>query len=278
VRRKIEFERYDAVFTRDAFLVRSGFFYEMHDVRKGPFQRSALKRAAGVVCITKGLAEYCKKTGLEENKIMVAPDAVDLRKFFVAEDKKACRAKLGLPINKKIILYAGHLYAWKGADVLAKAASLLSSDALAVFVGGTDSDIVLFRKKFGSDQRIIIAGRQPHDLIPYYLKAADVLVLPNSAKEDISRLYTSPLKLFEYMASGVPIVASDLPSLREIIDESSAFFAKPDDPRSLAETLKRVLEDPTGAARGAETALSVVGRYDWDSRAARIISLITSLS
>ena len=71
----------------------------------------------------------------------------------------------------------------------------------------------------------------PQD-IPQWLSVADVAVVPNSAKETISREYTSPLKLFEILAAGVPLVCSDLPSLRETVDESMALFAKADDSES----------------------------------------------
>ncbi len=276
ISRQFDLNAYDAIYTRDEILVRSGCFFEMHDVRKSGFQKRALKRAEGIVVISNGLAEYCKSVGIDSSKIIVTPDAVDVNEFHIALDKTECRKKLGLPLDKKLVAYSGHLYSWKGADVLARAAESLPDDSLAVFVGGTDRDIESFKKEFGSNQKILIVGRKPHDVIPYYLKAADVLVLPNSAKQDISRLYTSPLKLFEYMASGTPIVASDLPSIREILNDSNAVFAKPDDSADLSAQISELLRDPNKAARLSAQAQKDVAAYSWSARASKIVDFIRS--
>lgn len=272
-KKALDFGSFDAIYTRDDLLVDSGCFYEMHDVRS-ELQRRALRRAKGVVTISKGLAHYCISSGVDFKKICVAPDAVDLSEFSINEDKSACRKKLGLPLDKRIALYAGHLYSWKGADVFARAAESLPDDSLAVFVGGTDRDLVSFRNQFGSNPKVQVLGRKPHDLIPYYLKAADILVLPNTAKEDISRLYTSPLKLFEYMASGTPIVASDLPSIKEILNDSNAVFAKPDDSTDLAAQITKLFSDSTTASRISSQALKDAQAYSWSSRANKIADFL----
>ena len=83
------------------------------------------------------------------------------------------------------------------------------------------------------------------------------------------------MKLFEYMASGVPIVASDLPSLREVLDESSCYLCKPDNPESLAKTIKEALIDQNMAQNKAKNALAKVREYTWSKRA-EMISLFIS--
>ena len=105
-----------------------------------------------------------------------------------------------------------------------------------------------------------------------YLRAADVLVLPNSAKKEVSKTYTSPMKLFEYMASSVPIVASDLQSLREVLDDSTCYFFISDNSESLATVITKALKDlqaPAKAARPHEK----VQRYTWGNRAESILKL-----
>jgi len=265
----VAYSRDEAVFSRISSLKQKAF-YEMHDVRKSRNQAEALRSSAGIIAISKGLKDYCISQGIDESKIIIAPDAVDADEFKVKESREEAREKLGLPRTKKIVLYSGHLYSWKGADVLAEAARELGNDTLTVFVGGTPWDIDAFKKKYGNDEKIMIVGQKPHSEIPLYLKAADVLALPNSAKEDISRLYTSPIKLFEYMASGTPIVASDLPSIREILDEKAAIFARPDDADSLAKAIKYSLENISKAVILSNRALEEVKKYSWKERAKSI--------
>jgi glycosyltransferase involved in cell wall biosynthesis len=104
--------------------------------------------------------------------------------------------------------------------------------------------------------------------MPLWQKAADVLVLPNTAKEEISARYTSPMKLFEYMASGTPVVASRLPSIVELTGEQRATLVEPDDPQALASGIKSVLAG--GEARSAH-ALAWVRDHAWQERAVRIL-------
>jgi len=94
-----------------------------------------------------------------------------------------------------------------------------------------------------------------------------VIALPNSAREEISARFTSPLKLFEAMASRRVIVASDLPSLREVLrDGENALLVRPDDTASLAAGLRRALDDVELSARLAKTAREEAGPFDWARR------------
>jgi glycosyltransferase involved in cell wall biosynthesis len=124
-----------------------------------------------------------------------------------------------------------------------------------------------------------LQGFVPPTQVPTYLAAADVLVLPNTAKAAISRLYTSPLKLFEYMAAQRPIVASDLPSLRDILTpQHNAVLVTPDDPTALAAGIAQVLADPHLAERLTRQAAEDVKQYSWEQRATRIWQFIQSAS
>jgi glycosyltransferase involved in cell wall biosynthesis len=109
----------------------------------------------------------------------------------------------------------------------------------------------------------------PADVAPY-LKAADVLVLPNTATL-VSRTYTSPLKLFEYMAAGRPIIASDLPAFREVLrDEENALLVPPENPEALASAAVRLIRDPELSERLARRAFDDVEAYSWAKRAERL--------
>jgi glycosyltransferase involved in cell wall biosynthesis len=254
-----------------------GFFHRLLFM----FHRRIWNRSGMIVVTTGFIKEEIGRAGVRADKIAVEPDGVDLAKFDLQIEKQAAREKLGLPHDKKIIMYTGHLYDWKGVQVLAEAAGELGPECLVVFVGGTVQDVDAFIAKNGGRKNIAILGQKPHTDMPLYLKAADVLVLPNSAKSSISKYYTSPLKLFEYMASKVPIVASDLPSIAEILNDQNSVLVLPDDAAALAKGINRVLHAEESGRAIARRAFSDVQKYTWEQRAARIIKLfkkITSLS
>ncbi len=256
-------------------------FWEAHDLPGGRLARAGLRallpRLAGVVAISEGLACDLAALGLPRERVLVAPDAVDLSRFGALPSKAAARARLGLPAEERMVVYTGHLYAWKGAHTLALASRYLPDGTRVYVVGGTPADEQAFRV-FVAQERLAtvrVVGYVAPAEVPVWLAAADVLALPNSARETISARYTSPLKLFEYLAAGRPIVASDLPSLREVLAHGrNAFLVAPDDAAALAHGISTVLADAALAARlAAEARRSVEGRT-WEARARRIIDFV----
>ncbi|HEY4501958.1 MAG TPA: glycosyltransferase [Candidatus Paceibacterota bacterium] len=213
--------------------------------------------------------ELNKKFGVPEQKIIMERNGVDVAQF-APQDRSQARQSLGLPTDAHMAVYTGHLYAWKGVDTLARAAGHLK-DIEIYFVGGTLDDIVRFKEQYGAVQTIHIVGQVPHAQVPLWLAAADVLILPNTKNVEISAHYTSPMKLFEYMASGRPIVASLIPSIAEVLSEDAAFFVPPDDPAAMARAISKVLSEPREAESRASRAQSAVLEYSWIRRAQRLI-------
>ena len=118
--------------------------------------------------------------------------------------------------------------------------------------------------------RITFTGLLPPPDVAARLREADVLILPNRPSA-ISTDFTSPLKLFEYMASGRPIVASDLPAFREILrDGENALLVEAGNPQALVAGITRIKDDPALAARLARQAAADVRDYTWPRRAARL--------
>lgn len=246
--------------------------WETHMGHDNFFIRALIRRNVPIIAITGGLRNLYVSSGAKN--ISIFSDGVDLKQFQIRETRLEARKQLGLPVDGKIVMYTGHLYSWKGADVLAEAAKKLGDDVRVIFVGGTENDVASFKDKFGQKKNIMILGNRPHREIPMYLRAADVLVLPNSAKEKISRLYTSPMKLFEYMASGTPIVASNLPSIREVLNENNAIFVIPDSPEDMARGLVAMLVETQGKSTLSKQALIDVEQYSWQKRAQNILAFI----
>ncbi len=226
------------------------------------------KRADGYVTITGALRDELEsRFGARQNVVVVA-DGVRLPP-----------AAPSAPIrhDPPVVGYAGHLYPWKGVDVLLNAIASLR-DVRALVVGGLEAEPDLERTRarartLGIQDRITFTGAVPPSQVPARLAEMDILVLPNTATH-ISARYTSPLKLFEYMAAGRPVVASDLPALREVLrDGDNAVLVEPGDSERLAAAIVRLLDDRRLAMRLATTAWNDVQAYSWDQRAARLEAL-----
>ncbi|HVU80073.1 MAG TPA: glycosyltransferase family 4 protein [Candidatus Paceibacterota bacterium] len=281
VARRLAREREGALYSRDelvlalaSFFIKLPLAFEAHEGRMNWAVRRAASRGRFVTVISRGLKGFFEAHGIAGARIEVLPDGVDFERFAGAPPS-TMRQELGIHADEPLVLYTGHLYAWKGADSLAQAARYLPQVTFA-FIGGTQRDLKDFKGIYGSLRNVRLLGWRPHAEMPGHLSAADVLVLPNSGIEDISRLYTSPLKMFEYMAAGKPIVASDLPSIREILDEATAYFTPPDDPEALARVIGAVLADPAGARRRGQAAQQGAKAYSWRERAKKLIADLAS--
>ena len=232
------------------------------------------QEADGYVTITAALKEELEgKFGTRSRTVAVIPDGV---RIVRSEDHALRHVVQDAP---RVVAYAGHLYRWKGVDVLLESLARLP-DARGLIIGGHPAEPDLARtqsvaQRLGIEDRVTFTGLVEPARVPELLARADILVLPNPASA-ISTRYTSPLKLFEYMAAGRPIVSSDLPSIREILrDNVNALLVAPGDPIALASAIDRLLRDPALAARLARTALDEVPSYSWQRRAERLETLFT---
>ena len=278
------FDRADIYYSRDVLTLgflsffKKNLYLEIH--QKAKLVRLAgllFNRINGLIVITSYLKDFFTKLGVPEGKILVAPDGVDLGMFDNSLSKGEARKQIGIPTDEKVVCYTGHLYSWKGAHVLARSAKYLK-EAKVYFVGGTPDDIQNFRKFIRENDlsNIVIVGHVPPSNVPQYLAASDVVVLPN-IQEGWS-YSTSPLKLFEYMASRRPIVASDLPVIREVLNHGNAILVEPGNPEALAEGICVVLDNEELADRIVEKAYSEVYQYTWLMRAKGILEFIKERS
>ena len=264
----------DVVYSREElsliFLkkIPSTIVYEAHKFSflKRPLYGLLLRRKARIIALTEGLKREFTNLGFSERDVIVAPDGVDFNKFAINVSKAEARTKIGLPLDKKIALYSGSTLRWKGLDTFERASKFLP-DINFVVVGGNYT---------GVKENLHYLGYQLHSKIPFYLKSADILVLPNKKDERISRLYTSPMKLFEYMASGRPIVASSLPSIKEVLDHETSVLVKPDDPQALAEGIKIILQNNDLAEKISANAFQKVNNFTWQARVDKIIRFISN--
>jgi glycosyltransferase involved in cell wall biosynthesis len=254
---------------------------EIHDISRGverqfvhwASRQSSIKL---IVAVTESLrADFVKQFNIPSEKTLTLPNGVELERFSCSITKESARQQLGLAQDGALVVYTGKVSPEKGVDTLVKAAAWLQ-DVQIVIVGGTAStneQLRLLVDEIGIGNVKLVEFVPPSE-IALYLKAADVLVSPQSAKYAHST-YTSPLKLFEYMASGRPIVASRLPILQEILaDGQNALLYAADDAVALAEAIKRLFTEEQLGRKLSEQALQDVQRYTRMHRAERILQFM----
>lgn len=257
---------------------------EVHGHPKDPAQQPAFESLAGiaerpalrgVVTVTDYLRNQYAGLGIPEAKLRVWSDAVDPSAFRELPPREQARQRYGLPLDRPLALYCGHFYEEKGAPCLVDAAAL-APEVTFCLVGGTPRDTAALRQRAQGRRNVRFEGFVPNRLVPEYLAAADVLLLPNSARFDHARA-ASPLKLFEYMAAGRPIVATDIPALAEWLrHDENAWVVEPDSPRALAEGVRALLRDRARAERILERARRDVESCTWERRAREILEQFSS--
>jgi glycosyltransferase involved in cell wall biosynthesis len=242
------------------------------------------RAADGYVTITAGLRNELARRFGSRSHIEVIPDGVrppsPLRGFDEtgrADDEQARPGAADFTIG-----YAGHLYPWKGVELVLEAVAALP-DTRALIVGGHDKEPDLARVKAFAAQldcasRVTFTGLIPPGEVAARLRECDVLTLPNPASA-ISSAFTSPLKLFEYMASGRPIVASDLPAIREVLrHEENALLVQPGNPQALVAGIARIKDDAALGRRLAAQARLDVREFTWARRAERLEVLFATIT
>ncbi|MCB9915504.1 MAG: glycosyltransferase [Planctomycetes bacterium] len=258
-------------------LVRRGHratFLEVHRVPGGATRRrwllEACAGARGVVAISGGVRDDLVALGVDAAALTVAHDGYEAARFADLPSRAEARRALDLPQDAVVVVYTGGLLAWKGVDLLVEAAAQ-RPELRVVVAGGMDADVAALRPAAERAGNVRLDGFQPPERVALYLAAADLGVVPNRSTPAISARYTSPLKLFEAMAVGLPLVVSDLPSMRDVLAEDEALFVAPDDAGALAAGLAR-LAGTRPCARLAERLRARAPEATWDARAARLLA------
>lgn len=229
-------------------------------------ERFLYKNADGIICTTDEAKKMICEHSSTPVPIEVIPNAA---RFLGCEIKK----------DKDGILYLGQLYPRKGVDVLIKALQYLPDRRLIIVGGNKENDVLRVKKltsELGVSDRITFTGYVIPKEIGKYFSQAAVGVIPII---DIYRTqFTSPMKLFEYMAAKIPIVASDLPAIREIVENGkTAILVKPGDPKALAKGIEKILNDKNLAKNIAEKAYEKVQHFTYEKKASRIIEFLEEI-
>ncbi len=233
----------------------------------------------GLVTIHEKIAKEHAKRGIPENKLLVLEDGVDLTRFKIKDDKATWRRKLGWDDNKKYAVYCGHLYKEKGIDVIIAAAENLKKHKNIQFIlaGGLGKDINHWKAicEQKNLKNISFTGFLKNNVVPYYLKAADCLLLPYSQGIEYKVMdihTTSPLKLFEYMASNRPIVATNTQTISKILTHNeNAVLTMLGDINAFSDAVFSILNQPIHSEKLAAKASLLAENFTWDKRCESIL-------
>jgi glycosyltransferase involved in cell wall biosynthesis len=230
--------------------------------RRGPLpwlaealERYALRRSAAVVTVCASLTDAVRARAPEARVFQVEdPPLVDSHAPPPADAVAALGRELALP-TLPVVLYSGNFEAYQGVDLLVDAVPLVP-EACFLFMGGEPAEVEALRARAaakGVGARVVFSGKRPPDELPAFLALADVLASPRHRGQN------TPFKVFTYLASGKPLVATRIPTHTQLLDDSVAFLVEPT-PEGLAGGIRQVLADPAEARARADRGRELIDR------------------
>lgn len=242
-----------------------------------------LRSVGLVVAVTKALAAASADHGARAT--LVARDGYRVDRFADMLDRSEARRLVGLPTEAFVVGYVGQLHTMdmpKGVEVLVDAAALLRDVPVTVCVVGGPEDLVdALRRRWQqhglASDRFVSPGQVPPSMVPPWLASFDVGAIPFPFTRHFAEC-ASPLKLFEYLAAGLPIVASDLPSMREVLeDEKTALLVPSSNAEAFAAAIRRLHSDIELRRDLAIRARHAAAEHTWETRGRRILRAISTL-
>ncbi|MEN9614150.1 MAG: hypothetical protein RLZZ347_457 [Candidatus Parcubacteria bacterium] len=284
----LRIQKGDICYSRDLWsslvsrLKTSKAFWEIHHISGFEIVTlSCLRPSIGCIAITEYLKKRVVAVGYRSQDVLVSPSGADVGSINSSTpvSKRDVRRNLGLAEDDVIVGYVGKYKTMgepKGVeDLICAFPKILTHNTKAfLLLVGIDTheyaevESIFARLAIPKD-RYTVVSHVPHHVALTYMQASDVLVM-NYPDTPHYRDVMSPIKLFEYMASGVPIVTSDLPSIREILSDDDAFFFKAGSRDAVSESALKCLSDRHTAEVMAKRAFERVKQYSWEKRATLI--------
>jgi glycosyltransferase involved in cell wall biosynthesis len=288
--RRVEKTRiFDAIYTRNLPVVlamsvraRLPIVYETYrpwpdlDATKRLLFRALARRdrLAGIVLTSHQLVTSYERAGFSPQRLLVAHNGIDWRRFAEPIDKDEARDRLGLPRRSLLAVHVGQIGPSAGLELVLEAARLLPELSFAL-VGAVGSSPVEARVRPLSNVRLV--PWQTPGMVATWLMAADILVVPPTASplEPLGSML--PQKAFQYLASGRAIIGPDTPALREVLtDGFDARLVPPDRLESFASALAALARDPGLRAALGNRARASAEAKTWEDRAGRILDFMVS--
>ena len=249
-------------------------------------EAATLRHAHLIVTVSEPLAAQLRARGVPAERILWHPNGVDPDRFdssrFDERERRDLRLRYGISDDAVLVTFVGTFGDWHGVDVLARAARLapasVAGTRLHFLFIGDGSRAAQVRELLAGLANVTLTGVVPPDEIPRHLAVSDLLVSPHVANPDGSAFFGSPTKLFEYMAAGKAIVASDLNQIGEALAGGSGILVPPGDDRELLREITRAAANPALRVElGQRARRRAVERYTWTQHARAILSAIEQI-
>lgn len=239
-----------------------------------------LKKALGfsdkIIAVTPGIKANLESVyRIPGDKITVVPNGANTSLFRPLE-QEICRKDLGFDPEIPYVCFVGNLAPWQGVEHLVKAAPLILSRFpecrfLIVGDGVMKHELLNLSRELGIENRFIFTGVVPYDRVPVYINASDICAAPFILARN-AKIGLSPLKLYEYMACGKPVVASAIAGVADALESSEGGISvPPEDPEALAEAVSELLQNQKlRAGMGSKGLSYVTENYSWYSVAKQV--------
>jgi glycosyltransferase involved in cell wall biosynthesis len=218
-------------------------------------ERHALNRAAAVITVCTSLSEGVRRSAPAAPVFQIEdPPLAGPAGAETLAEAQALRGALALD-ERPIAFYSGNFEPYQGVELLVDAASRVP-DVQFLFMGGEPAEIAALRERAvrgGAGGRYVFSGKRPPSELPAFLALASVLASPRL------RGANTPFKLYTYLASGKPVVATRIPSHTQLLDDGLAFLVEPT-PDGLAQGIRQALAEPAEAGRRARRGLELIER------------------
>lgn len=268
-----------------ALFLNSPVILELHALPSGKFGPSLFRKFLNqrgkkrLLIITDALRKLLEdeyRANLGGDWVQIAPNGVDFERYENLPDAEKARKLLNLP-DGITAGYTGHFYAGRGLEILLHLANKFPAVNF-IWAGGNPEDKAMLEKRLSDEQiaNVILTGFIPQDRIPFYQAAADILLMPyersiaGSSGGD-SADYCSPMKMFDYLAAGRPILTSDLPVIQEVLNNTNSIICPAEDTTAWQIAFQKLIQDPGLRGRLSSNARRDAMQYSWKLRAKRAL-------
>jgi glycosyltransferase involved in cell wall biosynthesis len=228
-------------------------------------EKKVLKNADRVIVINEQLRDFVIEMGSDPKRTHVEKAGVDFDQFNPDISGDEIREKYGIKKEDIVLFFVGVLYDFSGLKEAAMELSKIKDEKpniklLIVGDGDASDDLKRIRDEYRMDDRIILTGKQPYEKVPAFIASSDICLLPAHNNEMMHDIV--PIKLYEYMACGKPVITTRLPGvMREFGEDHGIIYV--DKPEDALKTAIEIIENGTVKEYGSK-ARGFVEKYNWD--------------